>query len=372
MHLCFFAEGYPTDEDPFMPFVREYVAEFARQGVRCSVIAPQSLTRALAHRRRLRPRQWTDAVEGTAGIEVYQPAYVSLSGHLNSLRLKNMAAAAKRAFRRIREPVDALYAHFWHMGVVASGLPGGLPLFVACGESRIEVQDDFGTKEIGHMLDRLTGVVYVGTKSLHESEKLGLQKDKPYIIAPNGYNEAQFATMERGQCRKELGWPEDDYVVTFVGTFNPRKGVLRLAEALRNLNDDTKACFIGAGELQPEYGHSLYTGKLAHTEIVKYLNASDVFVLPTYNEGCCNAIVEALACGLPVISSNQEFNDDILDDDCSIRIDPMDIEALSRAIAALRDPAERTRLADGAKRKAAGLSLRKRVENITQFIQTQI
>lgn len=84
-----------------------------------------------------------------------------------------------------------------------------------------------------------------------------------------------------------------------------------------------------------------------------YLNAADFFVLPTLAEGCCNAIIEALACGLPVISSNLPFNDDILDENNSIKINPMDIQALRESMTMLiEDELLRNRLSDGALRQA--------------------
>lgn len=68
----------------------------------------------------------------------------------------------------------------------------------------------------------------------------------------------------------------------------------------------------------------------------RYLNCADVFFLPTLKEGCSNAIVEALACGLPVISSNKPFNDDILNEDNSLKIDPEKLDELIEAIELLR------------------------------------
>lgn len=372
MHLCFVFEGYPTKEDPFMPFVRELVAQFVLRGVKCSVIAPQSISRAYAHKLPIRPNHWKDYVDKTHYIDVYQPKYLSFSNKLHKLGQKSMAFSAKAALHAICEPIDALYAHFWHMGVVASKISDKLPIFVACGESRIEVFDDYSNTEIDRLKAQLAGVIFVGTKSYEDAKALGLLNDTPYVIAPNGYNPKDFHLIDKQKCRTELGWPEDAFIVSFVGSFNKRKGVNRLSEALSDL-DDVYSCFIGSGDILPACNNILFSGKVPHDEIAKYLNATDAFVLPTNNEGCCNAIVEALACGLPVISSNQLFNSDILDSNCSIQIDPMNVEAIRNAIIKLNNNSELLReLSEGAIHKAKNLTITSRGQKIILFVISQL
>jgi glycosyltransferase involved in cell wall biosynthesis len=91
----------------------------------------------------------------------------------------------------------------------------------------------------------------------------------------------------------------------------------------------------GHGEQQPYGKNLLAAGQLLPSEVPFYYYAADFFVLPTLAEGCSNAVVEAIGCGLPVISSNMSFNDDILSDEYSIRIDPMNVDELEKAIRTL-------------------------------------
>lgn len=376
MHVCFVVEGYPVPRDPFMPFIRNTVAEMARQGVQCTVIAPQSVTRAVMHKVPLRPRHWQDVVEpGGAVVDVWQPWYITLSSRGGRFNLDQMIRAARKVYtsKVSKQSVDLLYAHFWHMGVVASLLDGSKPLFVACGESKIAVQDRYTLQEIRKMLNQLSGTIYVSTKSYEESLKLGLQQEgKPYVILPNGYDPQCFPSMDRQVARQKLGWPPEACIVAFVGAFDARKGVARVSQALTEVNRTRPvySCFIGDGPERPDCPHLLYVGKVDHARVGTYLRAADFFVLPTTHEGCCNAIIEALACGLPVISSTGSFNDDVLTPENSIRIDPVDVQALTRGIDALAaDPERRRVLADGARKTAAGLTIEQRVRRLIAFLE---
>ena len=128
---------------------------------------------------------------------------------------------------------------------------------------------------------------------------------------------------------------------------------------------------IGSGDKIRNSERIIYSGLVPHESIVTYLNAADVFVLPTLAEGCCNAIVEALACGLPVVSSNRSFNDDLLNTSNSIRIDPNNINEITSALSHIvHNDAVKQSLSNGAKETGKELSIRKRTKKIINFIES--
>ena len=95
------------------------------------------------------------------------------------------------------------------------------------------------------------------------------------------------------------------------GRLIERKGYAYLIEALKN-NKNVELTLIGEGNIK-ELLESLalkntvsvkFLGRIAHEKIPEYLRFADVFVLPSLNEGMSNAILEAMACGLPVITTN--------------------------------------------------------------------
>ena len=168
------------------------------------------------------------------------------------------------------------------------------------------------------------------------------------------------------------------FVIAFVGSFIPRKGPDRVAKAIAKLNDTRiKVMFIGQESSGYNYlfecSGIIYKGPVTHEKLPIMLNCADVFVLPTRNEGCSNAIVEALACGIPVISSNGAFNDDILDNRNSIRIDADDIDALADAIAFLQhNPKVRQTMREFSISRHHSYSIENRAGKILGFIESNI
>ena len=214
------------------------------------------------------------------------------------------------------------------------------------------------------------GVVCVSTKNLEECIGLGYADPAKCKVFPNGVNLEVFKPMDKAECRKKLGFAENDFICATVGEISERKGQVRIIEAVDSLaNPDIKTLFIGKGDALPDREYNLYTGKVPHHELTTHLNAADAFVLPTLREGCCNAIVEAMACGLPIISSDRKFNHDILDESNSIMVDPLDSKQIATAINTLyNDSDRRKKLASGALAKAQTLSIIQRAENIISFI----
>jgi glycosyltransferase involved in cell wall biosynthesis len=149
---------------------------------------------------------------------------------------------------------------------------------------------------------------------------------------------------------------------------------MRLNSALQLIADsEIKAVFIGTGSEDPDYDGIIYKGRVNHDDIPLWLNAADVFVLPTENEGCCNAIIEAMACGLPIISTDASFNHDILNEGNSIVIDCHDVQSIASAIHILKnDEVLRQRLSEGSLKSAEGLSISHRAEMIISFMQSKI
>ena len=369
MNILIITPEYPNRKKVHYPFVKQLVDEFARQGHRCFVIAPYSITKN---------KRFYPSMEYDGKVMVCRPNYLSFSNYKigkfspsNYLRRK----AIMRAEKWLPVKPDLVYCHFWECAIEAYPYAKfeNIPLFVATGESSISAFN-VADKVTSEMRDFINGVICVSSKNKDESVSLGLTTTEKCLVSPNSVNSKLFKKLDKTACRQKLGFPQDAFIVSFVGAFIERKGVLRVADAIKQIKGEpVYSCFIGRGAQDPACENILHKGGLLHEQIPEYLNASDVFVLPTLAEGCCNAIVEAMSCGLPVISSNLPFNWDVLDDSNSIMIDPNSVEAIVKAIEKLRDDKVlRRKMADASLEKAQLLTIDQRAKNVLDFSQSKI
>lgn len=380
--LCVIASSYPTKHDPKNPFIDQLVVAFTNLGIKCTVINPVSLTNSLIRKSDLRPKKWFKKTEAGV-INIYSPRYVSFSSkkigifNTNYINLKLFQQSCIRVLKKIGTDFDAVYGHFiFPAGITANYISEkyNIPSFFAYGENTNYTIDYLGVEKTRELLTNIKGIVSVSTANKERLIKQKIVSSDKIEVFPNAINNKLFYKRNKKAMRNKYGFPEDAFIVAFVGRFVEVKGANRLSKAIEMVGTDKiKSVFIGFGNVRPTCDGILLEGKQPHDNIPEILSAADVFVLPTLAEGSSNAIVEALACGLPVISSNMPFNDDILDDTCSIRIDPLNIEDIANAIKLLYENNElRRTLSHGALIKAQSLNIESRAKKILSFMESKL
>ena len=377
MNILFSAEDYPTPDHPFAAFVGELCRELTRQGHTVTVIAPQSISAWVRGKGELLPKYSVDKVavgNSVKSIEIYRPSFITYKQY-NFFK----KSALERIANKLPKP-DVCYAHFWTSGyrIVRYAQTNKIPLFVATGEDIIVLHNRISKKELSFLRDNTTGVICVSTKNKDESISNGLTTAEKCIILPNAIDNKVFYPRNKEDIRRKSGCTKDDFIVAFVGRFDHRKGITRVSNAIKSLSDSKiKSIFIGKSSLgenlQPDCDGILFKGPLPHEDIPNYLSAADVFILPSLAEGCSNSIVEAMACGLPVISSDLPFNYDILNHENSFLVDPNDITAIAQRISTLKENRGLcATMGECAYKTASELTLSKRTAKIIEFIKSMV
>jgi len=284
--------------------------------------------------------------------------------------------ACKRVVREYKIETDCFYGHFLSpAGICAAklGMIHGKPAFIASGEG----PPDWSTKEhtrifLDSLFPYVSGVVAVSSAIKDYLVQSMFFAAQSICILPNGANTERFCPRDKGVAREMLGFSKDKFIAAFVGRFTEKKGICELNEAILQL-DDAYAICAGVGPLIPSGKNILYNKVVLPENMPFFLNAADVFVLPTKLEACSNAIMEALASGLPIITSNLQSNYAILDETCAVFIDPNSVDEIRDAILTLKDnPELRERLARGSLEKSKEFSITKRAKNILEFMDRMV
>lgn len=386
-HICIISEGYPYQGYAYFTFVKQLCVALADLGWKVTVISPISVTKILIRNNfQIPPKYRIEKTDSNNPIEIFSPRILTVGNLcrfpiLYRLMMRLRQNAISHIIKRLPNKVDVLYGHFWHSAYAAYEIAkkNTIPLFVASGEAEIELYKFYSETALKPFVNYVSGVICVSSKNKTESIVNKLTSEQKCVVIPNAIDPNLFYKKNKTRLRDRLGFGQDDFITAFVGGFIQRKGAKRISEAITKLKDkDIKSIFIGSlptkdpSEL-PVCDGILFRGALSHEKVSDYLNAADVFVMPTLHEGCCNANIEALACGLPVISSDREFNYDILDESCSILVDPTDISEIAKAISYLKNNKELlNKMSKNAIIKAASLNIESRAKKITEFIIDKI
>jgi len=205
-------------------------------------------------------------------------------------------------------------------------------------------------------------------------ERYGVEPSKISVIYP-GYDEEAFQPVrerEAIEAVKTRYGIAGDYIL-FVGTIQPRKNLVRLMEAFSLLKRQAadlqlviagkkgwlyEAVFRRVEELGLE-GQVVFTGYVAEEDLPALFSGARLFVFPSLYEGFGLPVLEAMACGTPVVCSNASSLPEVAGD-AALLFDPLDVEGMAAAMERiLGDERLRTELVERGLKRARGFSWEK-------------
>jgi len=260
------------------------------------------------------------------GIEVYHPKFFYIPKFFKSLDGFFFALSTIGTLLKIRKRFDfnIIDAHFAYpdgYGAVLIGKILNIPVSVTLRGTieRLGIHPII-RRQIRWALNNANAIIAVSNSLKDRATELGITGDK-IIVIRNGIDPKKFYLLDKIDSRKRLGLPLDKKILLSVGGLVKRKGfhhVIDILPEVIKFVPNLLYIIIGGPSAEGNISNFLkekikklnlknyvkLVGPKPHSELVYWYNAADVFCLFSSKEGCPNVIIEALACGVPVVSSN--------------------------------------------------------------------
>ena len=269
---------------------------------------------------------------------------------------------------RRRRDYDLIHAHLLFLDAAAAGLLRsglGKPVVAkaagagATGDAARLRRVRFGSRLLRGVA-RADRIVAPSRDVEEELVALGISRTQ-LIRIPNGVETERFRpTEDREAARQHLGLT--GRLVSFTGRLDPHKGVDVLLDAWQRVASavaDATLLVVGKGPQEEALrrqaarldlsGRVIFVGE--RPDVLPYLHASELFVFPSRFEGLPNALLEAMACGLPCVASRIGAHAELITDGADgVLVDPRDPNRLAEAmLRVLRNTDEAARLGRAAR-----------------------
>ncbi|MCK4307756.1 glycosyltransferase family 4 protein [candidate division WOR-3 bacterium] len=252
--------------------------------------------------------------------------------------------------------------HFCHAGWQAVGIEKGFYY-------KFHTLINIWMEKIIYKKYKNTRIIALSEKIKNELTNIIGIDEKRIEVLYNGVDIEEFnTTKKRKSLRKSLGIEDDDFVILFLGDLRTkRKGTQYLVEAFKKINLPGIKLLLVGGSSGTHFEKVIETQNMQNSvftlgfvkDTVSLYTSADVFVFPTLYEACSLTVFEAMASGLPVITSRQAGSSEIIEDkkDGLILKNPRDSEEIKEKIELLYN--------DRFLRSEIGKNAREKVKNYT-------
>jgi L-malate glycosyltransferase len=238
--------------------------------------------------------------------------------------------------------IDMIHAHFLLppglIGVCVGSLLGKKTAVTAHGSDlMIQAKNPILRSLIKFVLKRADYVLVVNQTLKDKVLELGISPDKVYIT-PNAVDVEKFNPQKR-ELPSDVKMRADKPVLLFVGNLVFQKGVKYLLEAKKLMKTDAELVVVGDGPLHHELEMKVKDDEIpdvvfvgARRDVDQIMPSANVFVLPSISEGFPITILEAMASGLPVVTTNAGGISEVMNEDVGIMVNPSSPMELASAM----------------------------------------
>jgi glycosyltransferase involved in cell wall biosynthesis len=230
-----------------------------------------------------------------------------------------------------REPFDAIHAYFLPMAGFVGAYAGkflGIPNIVSIRGNDIE-RAAFDPGKFSHVMYALQNASAVTTNASILAKKAKAFFDREIHVIPNGIDIECFKPLKRNEALAEtFNLQHSTFTIGFAGELREKKGSTSLLSAFAQINKKIPACLLIVGEVREGEDKNSFdefreanpqlpitvTGQVPHKDMPAYYSLMDVFVHPSLRDGMPNAVLEAMACGIPVIATPVGGVPDVIQD----------------------------------------------------------
>lgn len=302
------------------------------------VVAPQPWFPLQGLIRYFRPgfRPKLPVFECVRNLEVYRPRFLCFPGVLKNWDGPLMAICAYRTLRRLHavRGANILDAHFGYPDGYAASLLArwiGMRCLVTFRGTETRHSKSPLRRRLRTCLRRIDMLIGVSDDLRRLGVSLGAREANSAVVG-NGVDLSRFQPQDKLLMRRQMDIPEGAKVLISVGGLVERKGFHRVIEVIPDLlkqYPNLIYLIVGGGSVEGDNSqllrdlvqrlhlqeHVRFCGPVAPDLLSTYYSTADIFVLATRHEGWANVFLEAMACGLPVVTTRVGGNAEVVCDD---------------------------------------------------------